>query len=141
MKNVKEKRCPSCEQWKKSCEFYKSLKRYDGLAVYCKICIRERMVRHIRKNAEKFREYDRKYYQEHKGEWKKRQEKSKEKYPEKWKARNKLRGEVRKGTIKRLPCEKCGKTPSDGHHEDYEKPLEVKWLCRLHHLELHRKYV
>jgi hypothetical protein len=23
--------------------------------------------------------------------------------------------------------------PIDAHHEDYDKPLEIKWICRRHH--------
>ena len=38
----------------------------------------------------------------------------------------------------RLPCEKCGSQKVDAHHDDYLKPLDVRWLCRRHHLEFHR---
>src|SRR6266851_7628737 len=38
------------------------------------------------------------------------------------------------------PCEICGVTPAQGHHEDYSKPKEVRWLCRQHHGEAHRVY-
>lgn len=30
----------------------------------------------------------------------------------------------------------CGEL-AQMHHADYDKPLEVVWLCRRHHLELH----
>lgn len=45
---------------------------------------------------------------------------------------------VGRGKIQRLPCERCGDEKSQIHHEDYNKPLLVKWLCRPCHLELHR---
>jgi hypothetical protein len=35
-------------------------------------------------------------------------------------------------------CSTCGK-PSQMHHPDYSKPLEVRWFCRPCHLALHRK--
>jgi len=31
----------------------------------------------------------------------------------------------------------CGEKKAHGHHDDYTKPLAVKWLCRKHHEELH----
>jgi hypothetical protein len=34
------------------------------------------------------------------------------------------------------PCEVCGATKVEKHHPDYSKPLEVRWLCREHHLAL-----
>lgn len=39
----------------------------------------------------------------------------------------------RVGLLVPQPCEVCGETVVDGHHDDYEKPLEVRWLCRSHH--------
>ena len=36
-------------------------------------------------------------------------------------------------------CDVCGSDKSvDAHHEDYTKPLEVDWLCRKCHIQLHR---
>ena len=41
--------------------------------------------------------------------------------------------------IKPSVCENCGKECSpEGHHEDYSMPLEVVWLCKSCHLELHK---
>jgi hypothetical protein len=43
---------------------------------------------------------------------------------------------LRRGKIEKVACEICGK-PGQMHHDDYSKPLDVRWLCRPHHLELH----
>src|SRR5260221_390749 len=45
----------------------------------------------------------------------------------------------RRGKLIRQPCEKCGDLFAEKHHDDYTKPLAVKWLCRSCHLALHRK--
>ena len=57
------------------------------------------------------------------------------KYPEKAFAHDVFAAAIRAGKIKRNPCEKCGSTKSEGHHEDYSKPLDVVWLCKKHHRE------
>lgn len=41
------------------------------------------------------------------------------------------------GTITRRPCKECGSVDSHAHHEDYSRPLDVIWLCRTHHNQLH----
>lgn len=43
---------------------------------------------------------------------------------------------IKKGILIREPCF-CGDPNSEGHHEDYSKPLEVIWLCPKHHGERH----
>jgi hypothetical protein len=53
---------------------------------------------------------------------------------------------ISKGIIQRLPCELCGELGKfkDGrsnvqaHHDDYNRPLSVRWLCQKHHHEWHK---
>ena len=65
-------------------------------------------------------------------------------YPEKVAAREALMKALRSGAIARGPCEVCGiahQTPRadgtkvrvEGHHDNYDRPLEVRWLCGDHH--------
>jgi hypothetical protein len=57
---------------------------------------------------------------------------------EKAKARKAAQRAVALGTLVREPCEVCSTEEVDAHHEDYSKPLEVRWLCRAHHHDVHR---
>lgn len=53
------------------------------------------------------------------------------------------------GLMVRKPCEECGHEPSVNqrgkrwvwtvmaHHDDYEKPLDVRWLCKKCHHRYH----
>jgi hypothetical protein len=44
----------------------------------------------------------------------------------------------KRGRLARCPCERCGAEHAEKHHDDYSKPLEVRWLCRPCHLSIHR---
>jgi NAD-dependent SIR2 family protein deacetylase len=44
----------------------------------------------------------------------------------------------RRGKLAPMPCERCGSQGAEKYHEDYAKPLQVHWLCRRCHLDLHR---
>jgi hypothetical protein len=59
--------------------------------------------------------------------------------PVKSRAQTVLNIAVRSGKILRKPCSVCNDPNSHGHHEDYEKPLDVLWLCPIHHKEAHTK--
>lgn len=44
---------------------------------------------------------------------------------------------ISSGKLLRQPCEVCGVETVDAHHDHYDKPLNVRWLCRRHHTKLH----
>ena len=60
---------------------------------------------------------------------------------EKEAARLATRTALRRGTLTRGPCESdegdC-EGRIEGHHDDYSKPLDVRWLCSKHHGKEHR---
>lgn len=41
------------------------------------------------------------------------------------------------GKIVKLPCEVCGDEKAEAHHDDYNKPLAVRWLCKRCHTDWH----
>jgi len=44
---------------------------------------------------------------------------------------------LNRGKIIKEPCENCGSSHSQMHHDNYDKPLEIRWFCRSCHLKLH----
>jgi len=61
-------------------------------------------------------------------------------YRQKFNARRMLQRAIKRGKVERQPCEICGEIETEAHHDDYDKPLEVRWLCAKHH-EKPKKYV
>ena len=59
--------------------------------------------------------------------------------PEKKKAHHTLNNAIRDGKMERPNrCEECKEAKKVvGHHHDYSKPLDVKWLCAACHTNLH----
>lgn len=58
--------------------------------------------------------------------------------PMKKRARSYIENAVYHGRIVRGSCEVCGSVGAEAHHDDYSRPKDVRWLCRTHHMELHR---
>jgi len=48
-----------------------------------------------------------------------------------------LNNAIKRGEIKRNPCEVCGNTKVQAHHDDYNKPFDVHWVCTIHHWTLY----
>lgn len=137
-------RCGKCGNFKPYEDFYKNKRTILGITYECKKCHCETSVRTRDKNKSRKtnKEYMRRAYQKNpdkiRAYWRTRSETD----PQKLHARNLLNSAVRHGKIKRpLSCEKCGAVGMVyGHHEDYDKPLDVQWLCADCHGERHRRY-
>lgn len=53
-------------------------------------------------------------------------------------ARSQAQYAMQTGRLQRQPCEVCGFATVEAHHDDYSRPLDVRWLCRRHHSHAHR---
>ena len=120
-------------------KYYKHSRMKDGHLNICIDCTRKRVASHREKNIDRIRKYDR-----DRGKDPARIAAAVE-YNRAYRKKNKLRTRahqmvsyhVRKGTLKRKPCEVCGKNRTEAHHPDYNYPLDVVWLCSVHHKEAH----
>ena len=63
---------------------------------------------------------------------------AKQKFPERTSARMAVTRALRDGRLTKLPCFICGDPDTQGHHPNYSAALDVIWLCRKHHDEIHR---
>ncbi len=52
--------------------------------------------------------------------------------------RDETRRLIRKGLLIQKPCEVCGLEDSQSHHDDYQDPMKIRWLCSWHHAEHHK---
>lgn len=143
------KPCFKCGETKPLDEFYCHAMMADGHLNKCKVCARADAARDLARRrstpegarAERARGRD-KYWRLYRGVKRDRNPRIArgwvERHPEKRAAQIAVGNALRSGKLQRQPCEVCGDPRVDGHHPDYAKPLEVRWLCRTHHMELHR---
>lgn len=117
--------CSRCKVEKEDFKFYKDKRTKSGLYSACKECyLSNKKSSYSKITSEYFREYHKKYRIDHK---------------DFIRARNKIGFLVSKGILIREPCEICGEIMSEAHHVDYSDVLNIKWLCKKHHGEEHRK--
>ena len=61
--------------------------------------------------------------------------------PERKRATTLVATAILNGTLKPQPCEACGTgRRGQAHHDDYAKPLDVRWLCGGCHKRHHIKF-
>lgn len=129
---MKDKRCFRCDTVKPLVEFYKHSEMADGHLNKCKDCTRkDTAARYVKISNDP-------------GMLAKEQARQRGKTvgyrlgkPEIVKAHQAVKVALLTGKLKKMPCEVCGALRVDAHHEDYDKPLDVRWLCRRHHLDRH----
>lgn len=132
---METKKCSKCLEVKDLTKFYfnKTLNKYYS---WCKSC----RIKFI-PLSESRKKYVAKYFASEKGKEsvRKTARKMLQIHREKIYARLKLRYHIKKGyIIKPKKCEKCNlEKKLHGHHEDYNKPLEVMWLCTRCHADRH----
>jgi hypothetical protein len=137
------KYCYLCKQQRELKNFHKDNRRKDGLQTSCKDCKKKLAKVYYMNNRDKHIESRKKYYNSEKGKITalRNYNKMRLKFPEKTRARRILNKEIDKGNLfKRNSCEICHNSPTHGHHEDYNKPLEIIWLCQRCHYLLHKHY-
>lgn len=132
------KRCNVCGEVKSSSDFYAHPKMTDGLLGKCKVCHRKHMMEKRAARIEYYRQYDRdraslphrvadnaRILREYRSA-----------NPDRVAANNAVARALRDGRLKRQPCWVCGKR-AVAHHPDYSSPLDVVWLCQVHHKAAH----
>lgn len=127
------KRCFKCGSVKPLTDFYKHSKMADGHLGKCKTCTKSDVTKH-RAGNDHVREYDRRRGSRQTPEDARRYRQAN---PKKYKAQTWVNNAVRDGRlVKPEVCEECpGTLQIEGHHDDYDKPTEVRWLCsRCHSL-------
>ncbi len=148
------KKCSSCKIEKNIDDFYKNRTMKDGYSGCCKVCHKISLKKTIDKdhqrrlnNQKRYRENNREklrldsktYLQENYDARLAVQRKYYHENKEKRRAHHLVSMNIRLGKIIRVNnCEICNSDRKiEAHHEDYSKPLEIKWLCKLCHENVH----
>lgn len=133
--------CFKCKEKKAIDEYYKHPKMADGHLGKCKDCTKRDVIVNREANAEYYREYD-----SERAKLPKRKASSAA-ISSRWRrsdsrhtrAHNAVTRAVRAGKLLKCKCERCGRQNAHAHHDDYDFPLQVMWLCPLHHKERHKE--
>lgn len=131
------KKCFKCGEVKCLSFFYKHKKMADGHVNKCKECNKKDVRENRKQNIEYYRDYDRKRgCRQDKHDLKEWRESN----PKKYYCHRAVYGAIKNGILLRPDkCELCETRSSliRGHHCDYNKPIDVMWLCPACHRNWH----
>ena len=138
---IHSKNCFKCNCLKPLSEFYKHSGMADGHLNKCKVCAKNYANKNRLNNLEKIREYDR-----NRGKLPHRI-KNTISATKAWRdqdkrrliAHSKVAYAIKKGVLLPQNCIRCNSENVVAHHEDYDKPLEVVWLCQPCHKQRHKE--
>lgn len=134
----KTKTCSRCEQEKVAEDFARSLTTKDKLSHICRACKRLYDQNYRKENREKINAKERKWRKENRDWTREKWREYRENNPKKYRAHYLVCNAVKRKRLEKEPCEVCGSELSQAHHDDYDKPLEVRWLCAQHHSDWHK---
>ena len=125
------KLCNKCDILKNITEFYKDKYRKDGKRNICKECDKLKSSLWSKINREKANAKSRNWFLANKERGKFLKGKANKVY----RIKNifKYYARVMARNLVREVCVVCGNNTAQSHHEDYNKPIDVVWLCRHHH--------
>lgn len=129
------KTCFKCSRQLPLGEFYAHPMMADGHLNKCKECAKRDARENRSKRLDYYRAYDRDRGSRIGNEGMRRYRAAN---PEKARAHASVNYAVREGHLQKAPCMICGRPDSHGHHDNYERPLDVVWLCPVHHFERHK---
>lgn len=132
------KTCFKCGESKDISEFYAHSRMADGHLNKCKECAKRDALANRAANAEYYRAYDRvRAKMPHRAESSSKISKAWiQANPKRRSAQNAVNNAIRDGRLQKLPCFVCG-DKAEAHHPDYDRPLDVVWLCPAHHKQAH----
>lgn len=133
------KTCTLCHETRPLSEFYAAPGCKDGIANQCKDCVRLRAKARRLQKIEQIRAYDRERSKlPHRAmDRARRYLRYKADNPEKRAAHIAVGNAVRDGKLLKMDCAFCGASSTVAHHHDYDKPLDVTWLCQPCHVRFH----
>jgi hypothetical protein len=125
--------CKACHSEKPETAFYSSNR------TRCKECIKASVRENRLEKIDYYRQYDRmrssqphrkanNFAQSH--EWR-------QQFPNRMRAQSLVGHALRSGKLTKQLCLVCGSEKVVAHHADYDRPLDVVWLCQAHHKQAH----
>lgn len=134
---MKSKLCTGCGERKALIDFHPRRASKDGLSYSCKEC--QRAYDKARASLPRRVSARTRYQQTEIGRAAANRAKKAyvERNPLKRAAHIAVGNALRLGKLSRQACERCGDKATEAHHDDYSKPLKVRWLCKMHHVEAH----
>ena len=129
--------CSHCREGKDDSCFYADRSKKSGFTAYCKDCMRELKKASRRANPEQYAAKLKRFRDKYPGIHRAKAIRQIETKPKAVYAVAVTRNEVKRGRLKRQPCQTCGRPYAHAHHDDYDRPLVVRWLCPAHHAEWH----
>ena len=136
---VVEKTCFKCSATKPLTEFYRHPQMGDGHLGKCKECTKRDVGERYRVAWDDKVAYERERRRRPPGHGAKRDRLHRQRHPDRAAARTAVARALRSGQLQRKPCEECGAVKAQAHHEDYSRPLDVRWMCRACHMIEHGK--